>query len=195
LKEDVQFADEDTIFRDELGIPARATFTGEICPDHCHVLVLKDAIEWAASQQADIFVVETAGKRCVYLLEQEIGSVAPARDDTEVSWKDLLDREYDFVLDKFDDDPGPREHILLGNPVNLERLRIKKGDVLIGRPVMGVGCPVTHCGVVMEEPDYKIKDEGLYIGKAIYTLLGLTLEVEKFRPNLTQNFERPLHSL
>ena len=40
LKEHVQFADEDKIFRDELGIPARTTFTGEICPDHCHVLVL-----------------------------------------------------------------------------------------------------------------------------------------------------------
>jgi len=105
-------------------------------------------------------------KRCVYLLEQEIASVAPARDDTEVGWKDLLDREYDFVLDKFDDDPGPREHILLGNPVNLERLQIKKGDVLIGRPVMSVGCPVTHCGVVMEEPDY-------FNGAVVWCITGM----------------------
>ena len=75
LKEDVQFADEDKIFRDELEIPARATFTGEICPDHCHVLVLKDAIEWARSQQADIFIVETAGLclRCAPYIEGCMG--------------------------------------------------------------------------------------------------------------------------
>ncbi len=75
LKEDVQFADEDKIFRDELGIPAKATFTGEICPDHCHVLVLKDAIEWAGKQQADIFIVETAGLclRCAPYIEGCMG--------------------------------------------------------------------------------------------------------------------------
>lgn len=75
LKEDVQFADEDEIFRDELGIPARTTFTGEICPDHCHVLVLKDAIEWAEQQQADIFIVETAGLclRCAPYIEGSMG--------------------------------------------------------------------------------------------------------------------------
>jgi len=75
LKEDVQFADEDEIFRDELGIPARTTFTGEICPDHCHVLVLKDAVEWAEQQQADIFIVETAGLclRCAPYVEGAMG--------------------------------------------------------------------------------------------------------------------------
>ena len=93
-------------------------------------------------------------KRCVYLFEHTNTPVLSMRDVAEVNWKDMLDREYDFVLDKFEDDPGPREHILLGNPVNLEKLKIKKGDIVFGRPVMGVGCPVTHCGVVMQEPDY-----------------------------------------
>ncbi len=105
-------------------------------------------------------------KRCVYLVEHEIGSIVPVRDKMEVTWKDMLDREYDFVLDKFDDDPGPREHILLGNPANLERLGIKRGDVLFGRPVMGVGCPVTHCGVVMEEPDY-------FNGAVVWCITGM----------------------
>jgi uncharacterized Fe-S cluster-containing protein len=105
-------------------------------------------------------------KRCVYLVEHEIGSIVPVRDEMEVTWKDMLDREYDFVLDKFDDDPGPREHILLGNPANLERLGIKKGDVLFGRPVMGVGCPVTHCGVVMAEPDY-------FNGAVVWCITGM----------------------
>ena len=71
LKEDVQFADEDEIFQNELGIPAKKVYTGELCPDHCHVLILKDAIAWAQEQQADIFIVETAGLclRCAPYVE------------------------------------------------------------------------------------------------------------------------------
>lgn len=71
------------------------------------------------------------------------------------SWTDRLGREYDFVLEKFEGDPGPREHIVLFNPANVERLGIKKGDVLYGRPAwISCGCPLVHCGVVMEDPDY-----------------------------------------
>jgi uncharacterized Fe-S cluster-containing protein len=68
------------------------------------------------------------------------------------SWHDMLGREYDFVLEQFPDDPGPRETILPFNPANVERLGIVRGDVLRGRPA-GVGCPVTHVGRVVEEPD------------------------------------------
>ena len=32
------------------------------------------------------------------------------------------------------------------------QVAVKKGDVLYGRPAL-VGCPVTHVGVVVEEPD------------------------------------------
>jgi Ni2+-binding GTPase involved in maturation of urease and hydrogenase len=75
LKEDVQFAEEDKIFQDEFGIPAKTTYTGELCPDHCHVLILKDAIEWAEEKQADIFIVETAGLclRCAPYVEGSTG--------------------------------------------------------------------------------------------------------------------------
>jgi Ni2+-binding GTPase involved in maturation of urease and hydrogenase len=75
LKEDVQFAEEDKIFQDEFGIPAKTTYTGEMCPDHCHVLILKDAIEWAEEKQADIFIVETAGLclRCAPYVEGSTG--------------------------------------------------------------------------------------------------------------------------
>ncbi len=89
-------------------------------------------------------------KRCVYL-ESEGAAVRAA--EIETSWKDILGREFDFILDKFDDDPGPRETILPFNPVNVERLGVKKGDILVGRPA-AAGCPVAHCGVVMDEPDY-----------------------------------------
>jgi uncharacterized Fe-S cluster-containing protein len=64
----------------------------------------------------------------------------------------MLGREFDFVLEQFPGDPGPRETILPFNPTNVERLGIDRGDVLRGRPA-GVGCPVTHVGRVVEEPD------------------------------------------
>jgi uncharacterized Fe-S cluster-containing protein len=93
-------------------------------------------------------------QRCVFLEEYTLKPPEPNYGAGRATWHDLLGREFDFVLDKLADDPGPREHILLGNPANLERLRIAKGDVLCGRPALGVGCPVTHCGVVVQEPDY-----------------------------------------
>jgi uncharacterized Fe-S cluster-containing protein len=71
---------------------------------------------------------------------------------TPGSWHDMLGREFDFVLEQFPDDPGPRETILPFNPANVERLGIARGDVLRGRPA-GVGCPVTHVGRIVEEPD------------------------------------------
>ena len=65
-------------------------------------------------------------------------------------WKDHLGREYDFVLQTFPEEPGPRETILPHNPMLTREMDLQKGDVLIGRPLgMSCGCPITHCGVVM----------------------------------------------
>lgn len=118
--------------------------------------------------------------RCVYL---ESGTAraappsAPDLRDEDITWKDILDREYDFVLEAFPEDPGPREIILPFNPTNAERLGIKKGDILFGRPSL-VGCPVTHVGQVMEDPDplngaitwcvvgpMKAREQGIEIGQ------------------------------
>ena len=66
-------------------------------------------------------------------------------------WKDFLGRDYDFVLQTFPNEPGPRETILPHNPALTKEMEIKKGDILIGRPLgMSCGCPITHSGVVME---------------------------------------------
>lgn len=75
LKEDVQYADEDEIFRNEFGVPARKIITGDLCPDHSHVLVLKDAFLWAQREGADVFLVETAGLclRCAPYVEHSLG--------------------------------------------------------------------------------------------------------------------------
>jgi len=91
-------------------------------------------------------------RRCLYL-GQPVIPILPASGDENPSWKDLMGRDYDFVLEPFPEDPGPREIIVPLNPLNVERLAVRKGDVLYGRPVM-TGCPVTHVGVVVEEPDY-----------------------------------------
>jgi len=96
--------------------------------------------------------------RCVYLqpavahpFPPIVAATAELREE-DITWKDILEREYDFILEQFPEDPGPREVILPFNPANIERLGIKKGDILFGRPAW-VGCPVTHVGLVMEEPD------------------------------------------
>lgn len=72
-------------------------------------------------------------------------------DVPTVTWRDSLDREFDFYLEHFPEDPGPREIILPHNPIVTRELDVQVGDVLIGRPLgMSCGCPITHCGVAME---------------------------------------------
>ena len=44
LKLDVQYADEDELLKNEFDIPTRKVYSGELCPDHCHVMVLGDAL-------------------------------------------------------------------------------------------------------------------------------------------------------
>jgi uncharacterized Fe-S cluster-containing protein len=69
----------------------------------------------------------------------------------KLGWKDSLKREFDFILDIFEGEIGPKETILPYNPTLVKELGVKKGDVMIGRPMgMSCGCPITHCGVVSE---------------------------------------------
>ena len=66
----------------------------------------------------------------------------------EKAFIDSLGREFDFYLEHFPEDPGPREIIIPRNPIMTRELNVLAGDVLIGRPLgMSCGCPVTHCGV------------------------------------------------
>jgi len=68
-----------------------------------------------------------------------------------LDWKDSQERDFDFILDVFEGEPGPKETILPYNPALVGELGVKKGDVMIGRPMgMSCGCPVTHCGVVSD---------------------------------------------
>jgi uncharacterized Fe-S cluster-containing protein len=66
------------------------------------------------------------------------------------AWHDSLGREFDFYLEHFPEEPGPREIILPHNPLITREMDIQVGDILIGRPLgMSCGCPITHCGVAM----------------------------------------------
>jgi len=64
---------------------------------------------------------------------------------------DSLGRPFDFYLEHFPEDPGPREIILPHNPIITRELDVRVGDTLIGRPLgMSCGCPITHCGVATD---------------------------------------------
>jgi uncharacterized Fe-S cluster-containing protein len=80
-------------------------------------------------------------------------SAAPARPRYTPTppFVDNLGRDFDFYLEHFPEDPGPREIIIPHNPMITRELEVKKGDILIGRPLgMSCGCPITHCGFVTE---------------------------------------------
>jgi Ni2+-binding GTPase involved in maturation of urease and hydrogenase len=77
LKIDVQFAEEDKLLAEEFGIPTRKVYSGELCPDHCNVMVLGDALKWAREAEADVLFVETAGLclRCSPYVDGGLGLV------------------------------------------------------------------------------------------------------------------------
>ncbi|MDP4186481.1 MAG: (Fe-S)-binding protein [Bacteroidota bacterium] len=106
------------------------------------------------SQEADI-------KKCIHLKasstngqEMQGNCLSCAGSENlgqRLGWKDSQKRDFDFILDIFENEPGPKETILPYNPTLVKELGIKKGDVMIGRPMgMSCGCPVTHCGVVTD---------------------------------------------
>ncbi|MBN2584814.1 MAG: Fe-S cluster protein [Planctomycetes bacterium] len=72
----------------------------------------------------------------------------PRGDD---AWCDSLGRQFDFFLEHFPEDPGPREIILPHNPMLTREMDVRVGEILIGRPLgMSCGCPITHCGIVTQ---------------------------------------------
>ena len=77
LKLDVQYADEDEALAKEFGIPTRKVYSGELCPDHCNVMVLGDGLRWAEHNGCDTLLVETAGLclRCSPYVDGGLGLV------------------------------------------------------------------------------------------------------------------------
>ncbi|OPX88521.1 MAG: Urease accessory protein UreG [Pelotomaculum sp. PtaB.Bin104] len=77
LKIDVVKAYEDIELKKEFQIMTRKIYSGDLCPDHAGAMVLGDAVEWAQSNSADLFIVESAGLclRCSPYLNQGLGVV------------------------------------------------------------------------------------------------------------------------
>jgi Ni2+-binding GTPase involved in maturation of urease and hydrogenase len=77
VKIDVLYADEDETIAKEFGIPTKKIYSGELCPDHCNVVVLDEVVEWATEKGADYLFVETAGLclRCSPYIENSLGIV------------------------------------------------------------------------------------------------------------------------
>ena len=77
LKLDVQYADEDELLAKEFSIPTKKVYSGELCPDHCLVMVLGDALEWADKNGSNMLLVETAGLclRCSPYVDGGLGMV------------------------------------------------------------------------------------------------------------------------
>jgi len=62
---------------------------------------------------------------------------------------DVMGHEYDFILAPLPGEPSARKIVLPFRADLVEKLNIRKGDYVLGRP-MGAGCPVPHVLQVIE---------------------------------------------
>ena len=57
--------------------------------------------------------------------------------------KDILGHSYDFVLEPLPGEVSARKIVLPFRADMVEKMKIKEGDYVLGRP-MGAGCPIPH---------------------------------------------------
>lgn len=128
----------------------------------CGVCGKKTCDDFALSVSNGVDNIE----RCIHAEHPSACCTPYGAVEKEITWKDHHGRDYDFILDKFPGETGPRETMLPFNPSVIEKLGIKKGDVIYGRPGwISCGCPVTHVGIVVEEPDY-------FNGTVVWNIVG-----------------------
>lgn len=63
--------------------------------------------------------------------------------------KDVMGQEYDFVLHPLPGEISARKIVLPFRSDQVEKMDIKAGDIVLGRP-MGAGCPIPHVLKVIE---------------------------------------------
>lgn len=61
LKIDVVQAWEDEELAKEFGIPTKKVYSGDMCPDHMGIMVIRDAVLWAEELGAEYLLYESAG--------------------------------------------------------------------------------------------------------------------------------------
>jgi len=80
---------------------------------------------------------------CPYYNEQQPRRDQRRIDKTAYSGLDVLGHPYDFVLAPLPGEISARKIVLPFRPDLVEKMKIKKGDIVLGRP-MGAGCPIPH---------------------------------------------------
>ncbi|MCK9322546.1 MAG: GTP-binding protein [Candidatus Methanomethylophilaceae archaeon] len=75
LKVDVVVAFEDIELKEEYNIPTKKVYSGDLCPDHMGIMVIRDAMEWAEKEGADTLIYESAGLclRCTPYISDSLG--------------------------------------------------------------------------------------------------------------------------
>lgn len=136
LKIDVQFADEDELFRNEFSIPAKKIYSGDLCPDHAGVLVMGDAVKWAEENGTDL-IVETAGLclRCapyiagalgIVVLEATSGMNLPRKIGAMLTLADIA------VVTKIDLVSQAEREVFRANIMDATRIDVLEADALRG---------------------------------------------------------------
>ncbi|TEB09623.1 (Fe-S)-binding protein [Pelotomaculum propionicicum] len=80
---------------------------------------------------------------CPFYSEEQTGPVQGDIDKTAYSGLDVLGHPYDFVLGPLPGEISARKIVLPFRSDLVEKMEIKKGDIVLGRP-MGAGCPIPH---------------------------------------------------
>jgi uncharacterized Fe-S cluster-containing protein len=85
-------------------------------------------------------------KRCIRLIDANKQKIKETHFKNR-GFLDVLGRPFDFILDADETDEGPIEII---HPFNSEIIKkLKVGNLVFGRP-LAAGCPVSHCGRILE---------------------------------------------
>lgn len=89
---------------------------------------------------------------CPFYESQAGAKVKRPVDEALYTGQDVLGHDYDFVLSPLPGEISARKIVLPFRGDLVEKLEIKKGDFVLGRP-MGAGCPIPHVlQVIKAEP-------------------------------------------
>ncbi len=89
---------------------------------------------------------------CPYYDEQKPDRKVCSTVEAVYTGKDILGHSYDFVLSSLPGEVSARKIVLPFRSDSVEKMGIKKGDIVLGRP-MGAGCPIPHVlQVIKAEP-------------------------------------------
>lgn len=89
---------------------------------------------------------------CPYYQEEKRQSNEVHLQESEYSSQDILGNDYDFILVPLPGEISARKIVLPFRGDLVEKLAIKTGDFVLGRP-MGAGCPIPHVlKVIKAEP-------------------------------------------